>query len=167
MLNQSNQAEVATMSFQIHALSQKNFKHLYSMNEQELKERRALRCKVTENPGTPCRISLEDVLEGESVILTNFVHHDSESPFCASHAIYVRPEAERAMPQSGDVPDMIGSRLISVRGYSSAGFMLDADVTEGVRFADLAERLFNNPEIEYLHIHTAKLGCYLAKATRA
>jgi hypothetical protein len=61
---------------------------------------------------------------------------------------------------------MLDWRLLSARAYDAEAMMADADVVEG---ADLARRLtawLADPGIDEVHIHSARRGCYLAKARR-
>jgi hypothetical protein len=84
------------MSFQIHALPVETFKPLFGMSEQELARINAARIVVDEKPGYPCRVSLADAEVGETVILLNHEHQPAESPYRASHAIFVREHAGQA-----------------------------------------------------------------------
>jgi len=44
--------------------------------------------------------------------------------------------------------------------------MIDADVAQGDAIAKTIWRMFENPEIDYLHLHNAKPGCFAASVTR-
>jgi hypothetical protein len=43
---------------------------------------------------------------------------------------------------------------------------VEADVVEGGKLAEKLEELFANIDIEFVHIHNAKQGCFAAMATR-
>jgi hypothetical protein len=45
--------------------------------------------------------------------------------------------------------------------------MLDADVVEGHNLEAIIERMLSVELIEFLHIHNAKRGCFMARADRA
>ena len=155
------------MSFQIHPLAPDEFRPLFLLSDDELREHNARRVEVTNKPGFPCRVSLEDAEVGETVILLNYEHQPERSPFRASHAIFVRDVAEPAQPAIGQVPQMLRSRLTSVRAFDRDHEMIDADVVEGSELEGVIERLLANSRAEYLHLHNAKLGCFTARATRA
>lgn len=38
--------------------------------------------------------------------------------------------------------------------------MVDARVTEGVNLREMIDEIFDNKEVEYIHTHKAKPGCY-------
>ena len=45
--------------------------------------------------------------------------------------------------------------------------MRDGELVEGMQVATLVERWFADPEIELIHLHYARRGCFAAAATRA
>ncbi|MEK6216372.1 MAG: DUF1203 domain-containing protein, partial [Boseongicola sp.] len=97
----------------------------------------------------------------------NYSHLDERTPYRASHATYVRKDVEQAFPKKGDVPAVLTERLLSVRAYACDHMMTHADVVDGRALADSLRLIFANPEVDYVHIHNAKQGCFAAKATRA
>ena len=155
------------MSFQIHALSPAPFAPLFAMSDDELRSRLATRITVDAKPGYPCRVSLADAEIGETVILVNFEHQPADSPYQASHAIFVREHAGQAFPAAGSVPEALASRLISVRAFNDKHFLVNADVIDGSRLSESIPAMFQDPEVAYLHLHHAKPGCFAARVTRA
>jgi len=122
---------------------------------------------VDSKPGFPCRIGLADAEIGETVILLPFVHHDVDSPYRASGPIFVREDAIEADLRVGEVPELVSSRTMSVRAYDKNGMMIDGSVVSGAEIKDHIEKLFADPRIEYLHLHSAGAGCYSCKVERA
>ena len=45
--------------------------------------------------------------------------------------------------------------------------MIAADVVDGERLEASINEMFANPNVEYLHLHNAKPGCYNATVIRA
>ena len=72
------------MSFQISALDASEFSHLFHLSDEELASHGVQRYRVTDKPGSPCRISLLDAEPGESLLLLNYLHLDSATPYRAS-----------------------------------------------------------------------------------
>lgn len=155
------------MSFRISALPTARFKPLFALSDEELAARGAKRLIVDQCPGFPCRVSLVDAQVGEVVLLTNYEHQAASSPYRAAHAIFVRENANEARPQVDEVPRVLRSRLLSVRGFDEKGMMIDADVVDGREIEPAIERLLANARISYLHLHNAKPGCYAARVDRA
>ena len=155
------------MPFQIHAISGEPFQQYFLLSEAELRENCARIETATVHPGYPCVVSLADAELGERVLLVNFEHLPEHSPYRAAHAIYIREHAEQHFPGVNDVPEMLASRLLAVRGYDHEHLMVGADVVEGADLAGLIDKMFENEAVDYIHIHIARPGCFAAKATRA
>lgn len=100
------------------------------------------------------------------MILLNYEHQPVDSPFCSNYAIYIR-EGEQQYDEIDLVPNQLRRRLLSVRGFDQRDMLRDADVAQGTALEPLIERLFNDQNIAYLHIHMARPGCYAARADRA
>lgn len=152
------------MHFQIKPLQADAFSHLFELSDTALKQMDAVREIVTAHPGTPCRVSLDDAQIGETVILCNHMHQPANSPYQSSHAIFVRENAPQAAPAMNEVPDVIRSRLISLRFFDSNHMIILADVMDGNDVAQAISNAFEEPAIAYAHIHFAKPGCFAAAA---
>lgn len=155
------------MSFQIHALPQADFAWLAELTDEQLRAHRARRVTVDHKPGYPCRVSMADAEVGETVILVHYEHQPKDTPFRASHAVYVRPGVAQAHFAPGEIPELLTTRLLSVRAFDADHDIIDADVTEGHALATTIERMFRTPAVRYLHIHNAKPGCFAARVSRA
>ena len=155
------------MDFQISSLDVDEFRHLFGLHTEELAELGILRSVADSDPGYPCRVSLRDADVGETVLLMNFEHQPAKTPFRSCHAIYVREAATHARPAVNEVPEMFRHRLLSLRAFDSAGMIVNADVAEGGRLEGVLECMLSDPSVDNVHIHNAKLGCYLAVAERA
>jgi hypothetical protein len=154
------------MGFQISALNIDQFSHLFGQDQEALAKQGIRRIVVDNNPGFPCRVSLQDAEVGEKVLLMNYEHQPMPTPFRSSHAIFVREWASQATPDRNEVPEMFRHRLLSVRAFDASGMMIDADVIDGERLEPLIEHLLANKSTENLHIHNARLGCYAALVER-
>lgn len=154
------------MAFRITGLSPKPFQHFFGMSDTDLAANGARRYVVDQSPGFPDRIEMRDAEVGETVILLNHVCQPADTPYRASHAIFVREGADQAYDVFDEVPEVMSRRLLSLRAYSADGMMLDADVAEGSQIAPLIETFFRNPDVSYIHAHNAKRGCYSGRIDR-
>ncbi len=152
--------------FSITGLDPAPFAELYGLDEAALAERGVERMQVTEHPGFPCRITLQDVPVGEQVLLLNHEHLPVDTPYRQRHAIFVREGATQPGRYENEVPDQLAIRLLSVRAYDERGQMTDADVIEGRDLAPLIDRFFADPQTAYIHAHNAKRGCFAARIDR-
>jgi hypothetical protein len=154
------------MTFRISALPPAPFAPLFELSDEALAARGGVRRVADKSPGFPCRVSLRDAEPGETMLLVNFEHQPARSPFRSTHAIYVRRGAVQAHPAPGEVPEMLGRRLLSVRAFDDAGMLLDADVVEGRELEPVVASLLGAREAAYLHVHLARPGCYAARVDR-
>lgn len=153
-------------SFQITALQDKEFSNLFKLDNWELEKRGAIKMTVDKKPGFPCRVSLKDAEIGEEVILLSYQHHQTNSPYQATGPIFISKDAITSSLDINEIPAMLNHRLLSVRAYDKNGMMRDAIVTEGQNLKTVLIATFSNPEINYIHIHNAKAGCYNCKVER-
>ncbi|MEM9320414.1 MAG: DUF1203 domain-containing protein [Pseudomonadota bacterium] len=155
------------MSFQIHSLDPAPFAPLFDLSDGELAAKRARRVTAERPDAYPCRVSLTDAALGDTLILANFTHMDIASPYYASHAVYIRSGAERAMLEPGEVPEMLSRRLLSLRGFDRDGLIQAADLLQGEKLANRLADILADPAIEFVDMHIARPGCFAARATRA
>jgi hypothetical protein len=154
------------MGYRISPLDRATFEHLFDASDAELARAGAVRMRVDNKPGFPCRLTLADAEIGETVLLVNHEHLAVDSPYRSAHAVFVREHAESAQPVDDTLPESLAIRLLSVRALDERGMMIDADVVHGSEAAPVIERLLDNPAVAYLHLHNAKPGCYAARVDR-
>lgn len=158
---------MGTMNFRIQGLQRAAFAHLVDQAPDVLRRCGVERIIADSSPGYPDRVTLDDVPAGEALLLLNHVHQPADTPFRASHAIYVLEGASRTYDAVNEVPTLLRSRLLSLRAFDAAGDLLDADVVDGQGVEDLALRLLSTPRVAYVHAHYARPGCYAARIERA
>ena len=156
------------MSFRIKGLPAEHFNHLFALSHEELAKHGGVRRIADDRrPGYPCRISLTDSQPGDELLLLNYEHLAVDGPYQSRYAIYVRENARDAELAVSEIPPLLYDRLLSVRAFSAAGTLLDADVATGAQLAPTIERLLAPSEVAYLHLHNARPGCYAARVDRA
>jgi hypothetical protein len=155
------------MGYTVTGLDRAAFEPLFAMSDEALAAEGAVRITATTKPGAPCRITLEDAEPGESLILINHVSHDVAGPYRATHAIYVREAAGETGVYKNAVPPVFGPRILSLRGFDTAGMMVDALLTQPGEAEAGILTLFANPAITTIHAHYAIRGCFSARIERA
>lgn len=155
------------MTFRITGLPLSQFAPLFSLSDEQLAARDAVRVKADGRTVFPCRVSLQDAKSGESLILLNYEHLAVASPYRSRHAIYVREGADEATLDIDEVPALLRSRVLSLRAFDAKGMMRGADVMPGTAIENTIDDMLASTSVEYLHIHYAKPGCYAARVDRA
>ena len=155
------------MSFRILGLDPQPFVHLYGLSDAELADHGARRYICDKTPGFPDRIELRDAEPGERLLLLNHTHQPADTPYRASHAVFVLEGATSRYEAIDAIPAPLRVRPISLRAFDVGHDMVDADLVDGAVLEPLIERFFANPEVSYLQAHYAKRGCYAARIERA
>jgi hypothetical protein len=155
------------MSFRITGLDPAPFRPLYGVSETALAARGVIRAVADAKPGYPDRVTLTDAEPGETVLLLNYTHQGADTPYRASHAIFVREGARDAFDAVDIVPKALRIRPLSLRAFDTWRLMVDADLVEGEALEGAIETLLANPEVRYVQAHYARRGCYAARITRA
>lgn len=155
------------MSFSVTGLDPAPFEPLFALDEAELSAHGATRLAADQADAYPCRVGLRRVEAGEDLLLVHHVHQPvATSPYRASGPIFVgRASRERARCE-GELPPMLRDRMLSLRAYDSRAFIVDAEVGEGAGALAILRRFLANPEVESVHAHFAKRGCYAALIER-
>lgn len=153
-------------SFRITGLSPLGFQNLFGLRDDQLEKRGVKRYIVDERPGFPDRIELRDAELGESVLLVNYLHQPADTPYRASHAIFVREGAAKTFDRVNEVPEALRGRLLSLRAFDRANMMVDADTVDGTEVEKLIGRFLANNDVAYVQAHFAKRGCYAARIER-
>lgn len=154
------------MAFRIVGLDPAPFRPLYGLSDAALAARRARRVVVDASPGVPDRASLRDLPVGAVALLVHHVHQPAESPFHASHAIYIEEGATSARLVEGRLPRVLRRRLLSLRAFDRDGMLLDADAVEGEAATPVVERMLADARVDVVHAHLARPGCFAARIER-
>ena len=78
----------------------------------------------------------------------------------------MREGATETFDAVDQVPEVLRTRLLSLRAYTADGMMVDADVVAGAEVESVIECLFANAAVVYIHVHNAKQGCYACRVDR-
>ena len=154
------------MTYRITGLDPASFQHLFGLPDDELSALGAVRVPVTERPGFPCRVTLDDALPGERMLLLNHLSV-ARGPYRASHAIFVTEGAEKAASYDDRVPPALDRRVLSLRAFGEAEVMVDAILVQPGGADAGVRRLFDDPAVRYIHAHNAVRGCFAAAVERA
>lgn len=154
------------MGFVITGLDPKRFAPLFGLDEASLAERGIVRRRAERKPGFPCRVTLEDADEGESLLLLNFESHAVATPYRSAYAIYVREGAEAAARYSDEIPPVMRARPLAFRHFDEAGMLIGASLALKGDAKEAILAAFENEAVAYLHAHNAAHGCFAAEVRR-
>ncbi len=155
------------MTYRISGLSPEPFRALFGASDEVLAGAGAMRVRATASRGFPCRITLEDAEEGETLLLVNHEDHAAATPFRSSYAIYVRESAGEAMVIEDALPPVFEGRPIALRAFDAEGMLRGASLALAGDADARIRELFDRPEIAYIHAHNAAHGCFAARVERS
>lgn len=155
------------MDYIVSGLPLEAFQPLFGLDDAALRTHRAVRVRADAAPGFPCRVTLDDAAPGESLLLLHWQHQHADTPYRSGGPIFVREAALATARVRNAIPLQQRDRLLSVRGYDASGWMHHADVLEGTQLEAAIGRFFDDPRIDYLHVHNARRGCYACRIDRA
>lgn len=154
------------MTYRIKGLDPATCRSLFGRSPEELTRVGAVRMSVTQRPGFPCRITLDDAEPGQTVLLLNHLSVEN-GPYRATHAIFVTEGAAAAATYLDEVPPALDRRALSLRAFDVADMMIDAALVQPGEADAGIRRLFADPAVGYIHAHNAVRGCFAAAVERA
>jgi hypothetical protein len=154
------------MTFRILGLDPAQFQAFHALATADLAERGMERVGVAALHSAPCRVSLDDVAPGGSVLLLNHTHQPADTPYHQQGPIFVSDVSVRA-DYRDEMPPALARRTLSLRGFDAQHMMIEADLVEGAEAPALIARFFANPGVAYIHAHYARRGCFAATIERA
>lgn len=154
------------MSFVISGLAIDQFKPLFGQSDDVLKAKGILRKTADTKSGFPCRITLEDATPGETLLLLNYEHHQTASPYRSSYAIYVNENAEQTRTLHDVLPGALKGRPIALRQFNRDGTLVGASLDTTGNPSAAINNALDDPQTAYIHLHNAMHGCFAAAAYR-
>lgn len=155
------------MGYQVSGLSANPFKHLYDLSDPALKKHGVLRRWATDGAVYTDRIEMRDARPGESVLLLNHVSQSADTPYRASHAIYVLEGATETFKSRDRLPDILTRYPQSLRAFDAEGMLVDARLATGDDVEPAIGGLFDNPVAAYILTYNAAHGCYAGRIDRS
>lgn len=154
------------MTFRILGLDPAPFQALHALAAADLVQHGVERVGVSAVHSAPCRVSLDDIAPGASVLLLNHTHQPAATPYHQQGPIFVSAASVRA-DYRDEMPPALARRTLSLRGFDARHMMIEADLVEGAEAPALIARFFANPNVAYIHAHYARRGCFAATIERA
>jgi hypothetical protein len=106
--------------------------------------------------------TLVDAEIGESLLLLNFGHIMSSSPYRSVGPIFVRESARETYVRVDEIPEVLRApgRLLSVRAYDNNDMLAGAVVIGTAEIDQSIQEFFADRQAAYLHVHYAGPGLF-------
>jgi len=125
--------------------------------------------QVSDGGGNPCRHCLEDIAAGEPMLVLAHRPFPAPQPYAELGPIFLHAEDCPRYRAEAGVPAMFGRReAILMRGYGSDDRIVygSGKVIPTEEIAAMARRLFERPEIAYIHLRSASNNCFQCRIER-
>lgn len=152
--------------FTINGLNGEDFKYLYALSDDQLKEHGAIRIKVDKQDAYPDRITLKEIPVGEYAILLNHQYLDRPSPYRGRHAIFIWQGQIQPSVLKNTLPEVMQTRLISLRAFDRNDMMIEATLSSGDGITRSIEGMLAIKQVEYILAHNAIQGCFSCRISR-
>jgi Protein of unknown function (DUF1203) len=156
-------------SFRVSGISAEVLDEFRQLSDDELRKRNVFRYIADQKPGYPCRVSLVDAEIGEALLLLNFGHLTSATPYRSVGPIFVRESARETYVRIDEIPEVLRARgrLLSVRAYDNSDMLAGAVVIGTAEIDQSIQEFFADRQVAYLHVHYAGPGCFACRVERA
>lgn len=115
----------------------------------------------------PCRLCLNDTDPGQKHILASYSPFvESDNPYVEVGPIYIHEACVQYSEVYNFPPDIKKRKYLQVRGYNNKNEMIEADLSEGNNVEGMITKIFENQNVEYIHIRHGQTGCYLLRVER-
>jgi hypothetical protein len=120
--------------------------------------------QVSDGDGVPCRHCLTQVAEGEPFLVLSHRPFPAAQPYAEQGPIFLHAETCPAHPTSGRLPAMLrGYERLLLRGYGPDDRIVygTGQVLPTGEIEEVAEALFTDERVAYIHLRSASNTCYL------
>jgi hypothetical protein len=154
------------MRFHARGLDPKDFRPLFDLSDHALRERGIQRVHADEADAYPCRVSLTRAGIGEELLLLHHVHvPNPHSPYRAGGPIFVGRAGEAGF-YADELPPILRDRMLSLRAYDEAAFIVEAQVAPAERVEEVLARCLARPDVSHVDAHFPGRGCFGARIER-
>jgi hypothetical protein len=126
--------------------------------------------RVSDGEGLPCRYCLRDIAVGETYLTAAYRPFPAPQPYAELGPIFLHAQACPRHEPSTDLPPMLRTReQVLMRGYGHDDRIVygtgRAVATKDLALA--AARLFERPDVAYVHVRSASNNCFTCRIERA
>ena len=125
---------------------------------------------ISDGQGNPCRHCLTDIPEGEPFLILAYRPFPVPQPYAEVGPIFLHAEACVRYDGSAGIPAMLLDReQILIRGYGEDDRIVygSGQVIPTADLAGTAAKMFERPEIAYIHLRSASNNCFQCRIDRA
>ena len=124
-------------------------------------------CVIVDSPtGYPCRHCLRWAQPGEQAVLFPYASIAPGRPYAESGPIFVHAAPCERYQATDEFPAAFREGRV-IRAYDRQQNMIAGEIVNGREPETVVEKLFDNPETEFIQVRSADRGCYTFRIERA
>lgn len=125
---------------------------------------------ISNGNGNPCRHCLHMIEEGDPFLILSHRPFSTTQPYAEQGPVFLHADPCKAYQDAADElpPVLLDSPAYIVRGYDQDERIVygSGAVTEQGKVDKRAEKLFENPSIQFIHVRSASNNCWQARIDR-
>ena len=114
-----------------------------------------------------CRFCLADGGAEQKHILFSYLPVKNINPYAEVGPVYIHDNCEQYLEVYGVPHDLTTRKFLTIRGYSAGQNLIKGYMAKGNEIVETIDKLFENAEVESIHINDASSGCFFLKIVRA
>lgn len=125
---------------------------------------------VSDGGGNPCRHCLAEIPEGRAMLVLAWRPFPAPQPYAEIGPIFLCADPCARHPDAPRLPALLAARdRLMIRGYGADHRIVygTGDVVATAAIEATAARLLADPRVAYVHLRSARNGCYQARIDRA
>lgn len=125
---------------------------------------------ISDGQGNPCRHCLSDISAGEPLLIMAYRPIPIAQPYAEVGPIFLHAEACDRYDGSAGIPAIFLDRSqMLIRGYGEDDRIVygSGHVIATSAIEQTAQRLFEQPEISYIHLRSASYNCFQCRIDRS
>jgi Protein of unknown function (DUF1203) len=126
------------------------------------------RC-ISDGAGIPCRHTLAMVPKGEPFLVLAHRPFPAPQPYAEVGPIFVHAEPRPQGGGDGRIPAFLNSPRYIVRGYDADDRIVygTGQIVATPEIPAVAEQMFGNAAVRYIHVRSASNNCYHCRIDKA
>lgn len=124
---------------------------------------------VSDGVGTPCRHCLSDTPEGERMLILSYRPFQHDQPYAEVGPIFLCGDKCDRFEASGNLPPILRtSPDFLIKGYGADDRIVygTGRIIAPDDMVNACESIFDDPDVAYIHVRSARNNCYQCKVTR-
>lgn len=121
---------------------------------------------ISDGGGVPCRHCLQEVPAGEPYLILGYRPFPDLQPYAECGPIFLCANHCDHHPDSETMPHMFQSwDKLLIRAYNAQNRIIygTGQVTPTAKIPEVAQQLFENEDVVYIHMRSASNNCYQAR----